>query len=82
MFGYTRYSRKTEHLQQLLHTNKSQINTPMFVMWLKPSRGKLSTALPNSYLEQFIIQIERKLHELVIIDQLAKDPPCSLNRDH
>ena len=25
---------------------------------------------------------ERKLHELLIIDQLAKDPPCSLNRDH
>ena len=25
---------------------------------------------------------ERKLHELLIIDPLAKDPLCSLNRDH
>ena len=25
---------------------------------------------------------ERKLHELLIIDQLAKDPLCPLNRDH
>ena len=42
MFGYTGYSQKTEHLKQPLHTNRSQINTPMFVTWLKPSRGKQS----------------------------------------
>ena len=40
MFGYTGYSQKTEHLEQSLRTNRSQINTLMFVMWLKPSRGK------------------------------------------
>ena len=28
------------------------------------------------------VKKERKLHELLIIDQLAKDPLCSLNRDH
>ena len=44
MFEYTKYSQKTEHLKQLLHTNRSQINTPMFVTWSKPSRGKQSTA--------------------------------------
>ena len=42
LFGYTRYSQKTEHLEQPLHTNISHINTSMFVMWLKPSRGKQS----------------------------------------
>ena len=26
----TGYSQKTEHLEQPLHTNRSQINTPMF----------------------------------------------------
>ena len=40
MFGYTGYSQKNEHLEQLLHTNRSHINTLMFVTWLKPSRGK------------------------------------------
>ena len=49
MFGYTRYSQNTEHLKQPLHTNRSQINTPMFVMWLKPSRGKQSMT-PTKYL--------------------------------
>ena len=44
MFEYTGYSQKTEHLEQPLHTNRSQINTSMFVTWLKPSRGKQSTA--------------------------------------
>ena len=32
-------SQKTEHLEQPPHTNRSQINTPLFVTWLKPSRG-------------------------------------------
>ena len=32
VFGYTGYSQKTEHLEQPLHTNRSQINTSMFVM--------------------------------------------------
>ena len=44
MFGYTGYSQKAEHLEQPLHTNISQINTPMFVAWLKPLRGKQSKA--------------------------------------
>ena len=56
VFGCTRYSQKTEDLQQPLHTNRSQINTLMFVTWLKLSRGKQSRAQPNSYLEQFIMQ--------------------------
>ena len=47
MFKYAGYSQKTEHLQKSLHTNRSQINTPMFVTWLKPSRGKQSTAPAN-----------------------------------
>ena len=44
LFRYTRYSQKTEHLEQPLHTNESQIYTPMFITWLKPSRGKQSMA--------------------------------------
>ena len=40
LFGYTGYSQNNEHLEKPLHTNRSQINTPMFVTWLKPSRGK------------------------------------------
>ena len=82
MFGYTGYSKKTEHLQQPLHTNISQINTPMFVMWLKPSRGKQSTAPAKQLLGAIYYAKERKLHELLIINQLAKDPLCSLNIDH
>ena len=42
MFGYTVNSQKTEHLEQPLHINRSQINTPMFVTWLKFSREKQS----------------------------------------
>ena len=40
LFTYTWYSQKVEHLEQPLHTNRSQINTPMFVTWPKPLRGK------------------------------------------
>ena len=43
MFRYIGYSQKTEHLEKPLHTNRSQINTSMFVTWLEPSRGKQST---------------------------------------
>ena len=81
MFGDTGYSQKTEHLEQLLHTNRSHINTPMFVTWLKPSRGKQSMAPAKQLLGAIYYAKERKLHELLIIDQLTKDPPCSLNRD-
>ena len=82
MFRYTSYSQKTEHPQIPLHTNKSQINTPMFVTWLKPSRGKQSMAQAKQLLGAIYYAKERKLHELLILDQLAKDPLCSLNRDH
>ena len=44
LYRYTRYSKKTKHLKMPLHTNRSQINTLMFVTWLKPLRGKQSTA--------------------------------------
>ena len=40
LLRYTGYSQRTEHQEQSLHINRSQINTPMFVTWLKPSRGK------------------------------------------
>ena len=53
----------------------------MFIMWLKPSRGKQSMA-PTKLLGAIYYTKERKLHELLIIDQLAKDSPCYLNRDH
>ena len=56
MFGYKGYSQKTKHLEQPLHTNRSRINTPIFVTWLKPSRGNSPWPQPNSYLEQFIMQ--------------------------
>ena len=82
MFRYTGYSQKTEHLEKPLHTNRSQINTSMFVTWLKPSRGKQSMALAKQLLGAIYYAKEIKLHELLIIDQLAKDPICSLNRDH
>ena len=38
MFGYKGYSQKIEHLEQPLHTNRSQINTPLFVTWLTVQR--------------------------------------------
>ena len=82
MFGYTGYSQKTEHLEKPLHTNRSYINTLMFVTWLKPSRGKQSTTPAKYLLRKIYYSKEIKLHELLIIDQLAKDPLCSLNRDH
>ena len=82
MFGYTRYSQKTEHLEQPLHTNISQINTLMFVTWLKTSRGKQSMAPAKQLLGAIYYAKERNLHELIIIDQPAKDPLCSLNKDH
>ena len=28
------------------------------------------------------MQMKKVTNEIFIIDQLAKDPPCSLNRDH
>ena len=82
VFGFIGYSQNTEHLQIPLHTNISQINTPMFVTWLKTLRGKQSMAPAKYLLGAIYYAKERKLHELLIIDQLAKDPPCSLNRDH
>ena len=80
IFRYTGYSQNTEHLEQPLHTNRSQINTPMFVTWLKPSRWKQSMTPSKQLLGEIYYAKEIKLHELLIIDQLAKDPPCSLNR--
>ena len=82
MFGYTGYSQKTKHLEKPLHSNRSQINTPMLVMWLKPSRGKQSTAPAKYLLGAIYYAKERNLHELLIIDQLSKDPLCSFNRYH
>ena len=82
MFGYTGYSQKTEHLEKPIHTNRSQIKTPNFVTWLKRSRGKQSMSLAKYLLGAIYYAKERKLHETLIIDQLAKDPPCSLNKDH
>ena len=58
-----------------------KINTLMFVTWLKPSRGKHSTAPAKQLLGATYYAKEIKLHELLIIDQLAKNPLCSLNRD-
>ena len=78
----TGYSQKIEHLEQPLHTNISQINTLMFVTRLKLSRRKQSTAPSKQLLGAIYYAKERKSHELLIIDQLAKDPLCSLNRDH
>ena len=39
-------------------------------------------ALAKYLLDAVYYAKERKLHELLIINQLANDPPCSLNRDH
>ena len=82
MLGYIGYSQRTEHQEQPLYTNESQINTPMFITWLKPLRGKQSTGLAKYLLGAIYYAKQRKLNELLIIDQLAKDPLCSLNRDH
>ena len=46
----------------------------MFFMWLKPSKGKYSMAPAKYLLGAIYYAKERKLHELLIIDQLAKDP--------
>ena len=54
----------------------------MFVMWLKPSRGKHSMAPAKLLLGAIYHAKEIKLHELLIIDQLAKDPLWFLNRAH
>ena len=78
----TRYSQKTEHLEQPLHTNRSQINTSMFCHVVKTLERE--TVHGPSQIATWTIYYakEIKLHELLIIDQLAKDPLCSLNRYH
>ena len=68
---------------QRTHSHKQISNQQIDVlMWLKPSRGKQSTASAKQLLGAIYYAKERKLHELLIIDQLANDPLCSLNRDH
>ena len=82
MFGYTGYSQKTEHLEQPLHTNRSHINTPMFVTWSKPSREIVHCPSQIATSSNLLCKRKKVTYELLIIDQLDNDPLCSLNRDH
>ena len=96
VFGYIGYSLKTEHQEHPL--TKTYFGTFSYKAILDPKFPLMTHRCFDMVktLEREIVhgtnQIDtwsnlfckknKVTNELLIIDKLAKDPPCSLNRDH
>ena len=65
-------------------TTRSQINTPVFLTWLKPSKRETVHGLSQrGYYRQFINQrMKIYISFLSCTDYPNNDPPCALNRTH
>ena len=82
LFGYTRYSQKTEHLEKPLTQIDHRSTRRCFDVVKTIERETVHGPSQIATWSNLLCKIKKVTNELLINDQLAKDPPCSLNRDH
>ena len=82
MFGYTGYSQKDEHLEQPLPQIDHRSTHRFFDVVKTLERETVHGPNQIDTWSNLLCKRKKVTNELLIIDQLAKDPPCSLNSDH
>ena len=82
MFGYTGYSQKTEHLEQPLTQTDHRSTHQCFDVVKTLEKETVHGPSQIATWSNLLCKRKKVTNELLIIDQPAKDPPFSLNRDH
>ena len=81
MFGYTGYFQNTENLEKPLTQIDHRSTHRCFDVVKTIERETVHGPNQIATLNNLLCKIKKVTNELLIIDKLAKDPPCSLNRD-
>ena len=82
MFGYTGYSQKTEHLEQPLTLTDHRSTHQCFDVVKTLEREAVHDPSQIATWGNLLCKRKKFANELLIINQLAKDPPCYLDKYH
>ena len=82
MFEYTGYYQKTEHQEQPLTQTDHRSTQQYFDVIKTLKRETVHGPSQIATWSNLLCKRKKVINELFIINQLAKDPPCSLNKDH
>ena len=82
LLGYTWYSQKDEHLEQPLTKIDHRSTHRCFDVVKTLERETVHDPSKIANWSNLLCKRKKVTNELLIIDQLANDPSCSLNRDN